>query len=200
VRRFGDAGLLIETETYVDDLPMTDCFYVADRIRIEPLSDAKDNKTTVVITMEFGITFVKSTMFRGIITRQTTSEFNALFKAMVQYMSDALINDIGATVKDDNAKGLPASSDINGQVDTDASALPTTLPFETVPVSDQSEPKQSFSWGHSISWTPDRIVLVIVLLLQLWLLFELRSIKQSLLYVSLRDDVSHNGQCSIGGV
>ncbi|KAL3897038.1 MAG: hypothetical protein SGARI_007014 [Bacillariaceae sp.] len=34
-RRFGDHGLVFETKTYVSDVPMTDCFYVADLVRVE---------------------------------------------------------------------------------------------------------------------------------------------------------------------
>jgi hypothetical protein len=102
--RYGDYGLVIETRTYVRDVPMTDCFYVVDRILVEPNyrnpSDSSSNKEnqqdltninnhdssstapppSVLVSMEFQINFVKSTMFKGIISKTTSSEFKAFFQ------------------------------------------------------------------------------------------------------------------------
>jgi VAD1 Analog of StAR-related lipid transfer domain len=96
--RYGDYGLVIETRTYVRDVPMTDCFYVVDRIRVEPnnYNNASSNKKnnnnesssaageaalpSVLVSMEFQIDFVKSTMFRGIISKTTSSEFKSFFR------------------------------------------------------------------------------------------------------------------------
>ena len=75
-RRYGDHGLCLETKTIVDDVPMADCFYVADRVRVTPAgADA------VTVTMEFDITFVKTTMFKSIIGKTTQSEFTNLFES-----------------------------------------------------------------------------------------------------------------------
>jgi len=60
-RRFGQMGLSIETDTYVQDVPMADCFFVTDRILVEPTGE---NGTAVLILAEFDIRFIKSTMFR----------------------------------------------------------------------------------------------------------------------------------------
>lgn len=102
--RYGDYGLVIETRTYVRDVPMTDCFYVVDRILVEPNyrnpSDSSSNKEnqqdltninsndssstapppSVLVSMKFQINFVKSTMFKGIISKTTSSEFKAFFQ------------------------------------------------------------------------------------------------------------------------
>jgi hypothetical protein len=92
--RFGEHGLVIETRTYVADVPMTDCFYVVDRIRVEPnynhdrtsSKEYQESPTaappspSVLVSMEFQITFVKSTMFRGIISKTTSSEFKSFFQ------------------------------------------------------------------------------------------------------------------------
>lgn len=75
-KRYGDYGLCLETKTIVDDVPMADCFYVADRVCVVPkATDA------VTVTMEFDITFVKTTMFRSIIGNTTKSEFTDLFES-----------------------------------------------------------------------------------------------------------------------
>ena len=84
VHRYGNQGILLTTETFVEDVPLTDCFYVAERIRAVPT----DDKSAVSVSMEFGITFVKSTMFKGIISKQTTSEFIKYFEDMAQYMAE----------------------------------------------------------------------------------------------------------------
>lgn len=49
--RYGSKGLIVRTRTVVDDVPMTDCFYVADRILVERVDSA-----TVSVRMEFEIT------------------------------------------------------------------------------------------------------------------------------------------------
>jgi hypothetical protein len=87
-RRYGDHGLRIETKTHVDDVPMADCFYVADRILVEPNQDGD----SVFVTMEFSITFVKTTMFKSIISKTTASEFVSFFESMADYMSRSLGN------------------------------------------------------------------------------------------------------------
>ena len=74
-RRYDDHGMCLETKTFVDDVPMADCFYVADRIRVAP-----KGKGAVKVTMEFDITFIKSTMFKSIIGKTTRSEFTDLFE------------------------------------------------------------------------------------------------------------------------
>jgi hypothetical protein len=81
LRRFGKLGLVIETKTFVDDVPLTDCFYVADMIRVEATGDK------VSINMRFEITFVKSTMFKSIITRTTKGEFQGFMQNFVNFMA-----------------------------------------------------------------------------------------------------------------
>jgi hypothetical protein len=85
-RRYGDHGLRIETKTHVDDVPMADCFYVADRVLIEPSQDGD----SVSVTMEFSIIFVKTTMFKSIISKTTASEFVKVFESMANFMSRSL--------------------------------------------------------------------------------------------------------------
>ena len=83
-RQYGEHGLVLETKTFVSDVPMTDCFYVADIIRVEPIGDK------VSISMHFDIRFVKSTMFKSIISRTTKSEFQNFMKRLANFMAKNL--------------------------------------------------------------------------------------------------------------
>ena len=84
-RRFGDHGLSIETDTFVDDVPMADCFYVTDRILV------KSTENGVRLTGEFDIRFVKTTMFRSIISNTTRREFLKNFAMHYAMMEAALL-------------------------------------------------------------------------------------------------------------
>lgn len=84
-RRFGDHGLSIETDTFVDDVPMADCFYVTDRILV------KSTENGVRLTGEFDIRFVKTTMFRSIISNTTRREFLRNFAMHFAMMEAALL-------------------------------------------------------------------------------------------------------------
>ncbi len=84
-KKFADNGIVLETKTYVSDVPMTDCFYVADQILVEPVDDR-----TVNITMSFELEFVKSTMFKAIIMRTTKGEFESFMQRLANFMSKSL--------------------------------------------------------------------------------------------------------------
>lgn len=81
-RRFGDHGISIETDTYVDDVPMTDCFYVTDRLLVAATDKA------VSVSAQFDIRFVKSTMFRAIIANTTRSEFLKMYHSLYEHMRE----------------------------------------------------------------------------------------------------------------
>jgi len=83
-RRYGDLGLCVWTKTFVEGVPMADCFYVEDRIRVVP-----KGQDSVAVYMEFGLTFIKSTMFSGIITKTTSSEFRRCLESLANYMAEA---------------------------------------------------------------------------------------------------------------
>ena len=86
--RYGK-NLVIHTRTVVDDVPMTDCFYVSDRIMVEP-GVKEDGTCYVSVRMEFEITFVKSTMFQGLIRKTTSGEFDDFFEELAQFMQNAV--------------------------------------------------------------------------------------------------------------
>jgi hypothetical protein len=135
---FGKHGLVMETRTYVSDVPMTDCFYVADQIRVEPTSE-----NSVAVTMSFDLKFVKSTMFKAIIVRTTKGEIDSFMKRLANFMSESL-----------------------GEAAT--SAPP--------PLAHESE-------AHTSDWFPifAAIFLTLVVLLQSWILLDVRSIKIAIL-------------------
>lgn len=94
--RPNEDSIVVETKTIVDDVPMTDCFYVLDRIHIE----RNGPKVVKILAMEFEIKFVKSTMFQGIIRKTTAKEFTAMFQSLADFYRNAADPDsnIPATV------------------------------------------------------------------------------------------------------
>ena len=57
--KFGNAGLCLETCTVVEDVPMTDCFVVDDRLWVH----ANDESEGCVLFVTFQIRFVKGTVY-----------------------------------------------------------------------------------------------------------------------------------------
>lgn len=91
-QQYENYGLVLETKTFVEDVPMTDCFFVAEMIRVERLSDDK-----VSISMLFDIRFVKSTMFKSIITRTTKREVEKSMQELAKFMSESFGDDTPVT-------------------------------------------------------------------------------------------------------
>jgi hypothetical protein len=87
-RQYENYGLVLETNTFVEDVPMTDCFFVAEMIRVERVGDNK-----VSISMLIDIRFVKSTMFKSIITRTTKTEVKKSMQDLANYMSKSFGHD-----------------------------------------------------------------------------------------------------------
>ena len=85
LKTYGKFGFIIKTKTFVADVPMTDCFYVEDLIRVKAVSGSK-----VEISINFGLTFVKSTMFRSIIQRTTKGEFHGFMENYINFLVDSL--------------------------------------------------------------------------------------------------------------
>jgi len=72
LHKFGNVGLCLETSTFVEDVPMADCFIVRDRLWVNE-NPAEENGCIVSIT--FQIEFIKGTMFRRIIENTTRGEY-----------------------------------------------------------------------------------------------------------------------------
>ena len=141
-QKFGENGMVLETKTYVADVPMTDCFYVADQILVEAVDDNK-----VAVTMSFGLEFVKSTMFKAIIIRTTNGEFQNFMQRLTNFMSDSLGQRAGA-----------------------APILPAVL----------APPPESVRGGPGV-WPKLTVGLLgLILLLQLWIILDIRTMKSTL--------------------
>ena len=168
--RYHNAGICIVTQTFVDDVPMTDCFYVADRMLVEPSSSIEGALT---IRMEFGITFVKSTMFKGIISRKTTAEFVELFKALAQFISNAMISSSIA----------PLTQDIDM---TTGSTIPIKEEVESNLMKFQASDEMNKNTSKAFL-SIDRMILLLLIIIQFWIIMELKGMKHAI--VSLEQQI-----------
>lgn len=161
-RKYGPHGLSLVTDTYVEDVPMTDCFFVHDRIRVQP-----KGPSSVTLHFEFDIRFIKSTMFKAIIARTTRSEFKKFGQNMAEFMSQAL--------------AAPAELSMTGETTlaaatTDAdSGVPQTI---TGPKTATQTPLLP-SITTAPNWT--LVLVVVVLMLHLRLMLDMRQMKRSVL-------------------
>jgi len=72
LHKFGNFGLCMETCTFVENVPMADCFVVRDRLWVCK-NQFDDNCCNV--SANFQIDFIKGTMFRRIIESTTRGEY-----------------------------------------------------------------------------------------------------------------------------
>ena len=94
LKKYHNCGIIIETKTFVSDVPMTDCFYVTDTICISlpsSSSDDDDDKTNqkrckLILNIRFDIVFVKSTYFRSLIYRTTKNEMQQFMMNFTEYI------------------------------------------------------------------------------------------------------------------
>jgi len=87
MRRYGDHGICVDTETWINDVPMADCFYVADRLLVASHSDG-----SVMLTIQFGNVFIKRTLLKRVIestsVRDVTAFQNGWMDAIQQYLDN----------------------------------------------------------------------------------------------------------------
>ena len=72
-RRFGDAGLVVCSSTRLEDVPAADTFSVEDMISVQQVLTATGEEA-VQVEITFEVFFLKTTMFRYLIERNTQSE------------------------------------------------------------------------------------------------------------------------------
>jgi hypothetical protein len=161
-RRFKDLGLCVWTKTIVDDVPMTDCFYVADRMTLTVL-----DKVRVQVRMEFEISFIKSTMFKSIISRTTSSEVTSGLQALAAYMSVALggkeVAMVTETVEQSVTIAQPAATTDKGSIESPLASSPVTV-----------------------------CLLLLIVIIQVWVLHELREVKAALRLLQQQGAVTDN--------
>ena len=82
--KFGNVGLCLETCTFVENVPMADCFVVRDRLWVNA---NPEEKSGCIVSVTFHIDFIKGTMFRRIIENTTRGEYQKFwtkFCAMIK--------------------------------------------------------------------------------------------------------------------
>jgi hypothetical protein len=72
VHKFGNVGLCLETCTFVENVPMADCFVVRDRLWV---NENPGEESGCIVSVTFQIDFIKGTMFRRIIENTTRGEY-----------------------------------------------------------------------------------------------------------------------------
>lgn len=70
-QRFGDKGLILQTSTRLDDVPMADSFSVEEAVIVRPVGEA-DSMVNVEIYLE--VKFIKYTMLKSLIESNTNGE------------------------------------------------------------------------------------------------------------------------------
>jgi hypothetical protein len=165
-RFYGKHGLSVETDTYVEDVPMADCFYVTERVLVEPANE----KGVVVVLAEFDIRFVKRTMFRSIIANTTRSECLKGIQGYGVYWTKAL-----ATPETPEEAVARRESSIE-QVERRRSSI-KSLQVETILV---ETPEKGRVARVFTSTTAILLLLGIVLLMQSWMMLELKGMRSAL--------------------
>ena len=86
LKRYGSHGAILENVTTVGkSIPMGDCFRVEDRWIIE-----QETPNSLKLSVDFRVVFVKRTMFKGIIQKNTLSETKEWFQGYSKMLQAAL--------------------------------------------------------------------------------------------------------------
>lgn len=85
--RFGNHGIHLTTETWINDVPFADCFYIADRLII-----ASEPDGGIRISMKFGNCFVKKTMFKKILNSASAKSVMEFHQAYIDSLRRAVNN------------------------------------------------------------------------------------------------------------
>jgi len=80
-------GICIDTETWISNVPLADCFYVADRL----LVCTNPSSGGVFLTVMFGNCFVKPTLFQRIIASTSTRDVTMFHKAYIEKIQNHAI-------------------------------------------------------------------------------------------------------------
>ena len=147
--------------------------------------DEAEAGTSISVTMEFGIIFVKSTMFKGMISKKTSAEMVLYFESMAQFMSDAVSGVLQPTAP--SLMVEPTST-------TMLAEAPITSSAAQVEPSCKYPPTATTCYLHSMV-SIDRVIIFCIVILQIWILIELRGIKRTL----LESGISNTNAAKNGG-
>jgi hypothetical protein len=126
-RRFGDVGMTMQNSTAIEGVPAADCFRVEDRWIIEKGSDS-----TVTIFVSFRLNFIKRTMFKPVIQKNTRQETRNWFRGFAIFVQAALSGDnVGQAAKEPGK----AAPEILVPIPTQPTVSTIDLPPPAIPTS-----------------------------------------------------------------
>jgi hypothetical protein len=170
-RFYGTHGLSLETDTYVEDVPMADCFYVRERILVEPMDEGQ-----VVVLAEFDIRFIKSTMFRSIIANTTRSECLKDIQRLGVYWAEAIATP--NTSEDSVVRRRSSIAEWCRASMSDAYTQQKSTQFETFSV----EAPEKAPVSRVFTFSPAMmLILGLVFLMQSWMLHEVKGMRNTML-------------------
>ncbi|RYH10239.1 DUF4782 domain-containing protein, partial [archaeon] len=79
-KRFGNVGLLLSSSTRLEDVPAADTFSVDDTLEVTASGDS------VVVSISFQVTFLKSTFLRAMIEGPTNSEMKKWLNSFFEHL------------------------------------------------------------------------------------------------------------------
>ena len=187
-RLYGKHGLCIETDTYVEDVPMADCFFVTERVLVEPKDEGQ-----VVVLAEFDIRFVKSTMFRSIIASTTRSECLKGIQGLGRYWTEAL-----EQLETPDEAVAPRRSFIESAESRRSSISELFTPRKSIQVETMlDEAPEKTRVARMFAKPPVTILLLgLMLLMQSWMVRELKGMRNAVLELQTSiTDLQTKGTC-----
>jgi len=142
--KYGTHGVVLETNTVVNDLPKTDCFVVEDRILLESTDDGG-----IILSAWFNIRFTKKTVFKSIIEKTTASEFQEWFRKYGE-----MIKRVVATARMTAGQTSVSSTHDDGQILKSRNSRNTKshLVFSGGAKADPTTIKQGFPSTSRLPW------------------------------------------------
>ena len=154
----------MDTKTIVEDVPMTDCFFVAERIRVEQVLGEQKENCSCRLSILFDIRFIKVNMFKAIIAKTTKSEIDKAMNDLATYISNKLLSPGTKVIKSSESVEMPNT--------TTATSSSSTTP-------------------NQVMLTPSILFLGLLLLLsilfvQLWLVWSMHEMKRDMDAIRMR--------------
>jgi len=86
LRKYGAYGISILTKTVTKGVPVSDCFYVEDRLLVHRLP----GENRISLSIAFDVRFVKNTLLRKIVERVTKQDVSDFHNAFSKYLEQSL--------------------------------------------------------------------------------------------------------------
>ncbi|OEU06845.1 hypothetical protein FRACYDRAFT_252660 [Fragilariopsis cylindrus CCMP1102] len=196
LKKYHNCGIIIETKTFVSDVPMTDCFYVTDTICISlPTSSSDDDDETnqkrckLILNIRFDIVFVKSTYFRSLIYHTTKNEMQQFMMNFTEYII-AKLAVLPSTKKattnetDDSTSTAAIISPITTKAIISSSSSSSNQPARgvassskiatTITTNDDNNNSNNWNWWWKIL---SFLLLILIAKLQIQVLNEIKSVR-----------------------